>query len=333
MNRLNYLAVFGVLLIITLIWWALSHSANDNALQVDTQNVENNVQIKHFDDAFFTADTANFLDALAQLKNNYEPFFTSTNDSKFWYDMRTERMQKQLYSDLKRVIPDFETFDENLYNAFSHLYYYYPELPAYEIYTYISRLDIDNPVIIADRLIFIATDLYLGAMHPAYQYQPNYTNYFRQPAFIIPEVMQNIAYQLVPKNQEDNALLNDMIWWGKIYYFKQAMQPNLADSTIASYSQEKMLFCEKNEVEMWSYLIDNRLLFNTDIEPKRRFIEPAPYTKFGMPFDNETPGMIGRWLGWQIIKSYMQANPNVSLQQLMADTDSRAIFRNSKYKP
>ena len=333
MNRLGIVAVLGVILIAGLIWWALAASKDSNRLNVDVSGVANNIGIKHFDDAFFTSDTTNFLAELNVLTEDYEPFFSSTDDSKFWYDMRTEGMQKQLYADLKKAIPDYKAFDEDLRSAFSHLYYYYPDLPAYQIYTYISRLYINNPVIIADRLIFIGTDLYLGKLHPAYQYQPNYTNYMRQPGFIIPDVMQNIGYQFVKKNTDDNALLNDMIWWGKLYYFKEAMQPDVNDTIIAGYSKKHFDFCMANEVEIWTYFVDNRLLFNTEIDPKRKFIEPAPYSKFGMPFDNETPGMVGRWLGWQIVRSYMDANPNVSLQQLMADTDSRAIFRNSKYKP
>jgi uncharacterized protein YjaZ len=41
--------------------------------------------------------------------------------------------------------------------------------------------------------------------------------------------------------------------------------------------------------------------------------------------------MIGRYIGWQIVRSYMKNN-EVTVPQLMIKTPEE-IFRNSKYKP
>jgi hypothetical protein len=38
-------------------------------------------------------------------------------------------------------------------------------------------------------------------------------------------------------------------------------------------------------------------------------------------------------VGWQIIRSYMENNPEVSLQELMKMTDVNLIFSKSGYKP
>ena len=47
--------------------------------------------------------------------------------------------------------------------------------------------------------------------------------------------------------------------------------------------------------------------------------------------DDESPGRVGVWIGWQIVRSYMKNN-NVTLQELFAK-DAKEIFDNSKYKP
>jgi uncharacterized protein YjaZ len=73
-------------------------------------------------------------------------------------------------------------------------------------------------------------------------------------------------------------------------------------------------------------------LFDADPKLPNRFINPAPFTKFYMGFDNETPGRLGQWLGWQIVRSYMEHNDKVTLQQMLA-MDAKIIFDNSKYKP
>ena len=68
-------------------------------------------------------------------------------------------------------------------------------------------------------------------------------------------------------------------------------------------------------------------------ELKKRFIEIAPFTKFGMKFDNQGPGRIGQWLGWQIVKSYMQNNKNMTISALFEEKDSKKILKLSSYRP
>jgi uncharacterized protein YjaZ len=57
----------------------------------------------------------------------------------------------------------------------------------------------------------------------------------------------------------------------------------------------------------------------------------APFSKFYIDIDKESPGRIGVWLGWQIVRSYMNNN-EVTLQQLL-QTNAEEIFNKSKYKP
>ena len=97
------------------------------------------------------------------------------------------------------------------------------------------------------------------------------------------------------------------------------------------YSQDKLNWAEANEEEIWTYFIDQKLLFSTDTNLSSRFIENAPFSKFYREQDNLSPGKIGVWMGWQIVKSYMKHN-NVSLQELLK-TSEEEVFNKSKYKP
>ena len=82
---------------------------------------------------------------------------------------------------------------------------------------------------------------------------------------------------------------------------------------------------------MWSYLVEEKLLYDNNIKNYQRFIEDAPFTKFYLEIDRESPGRVGQWLGWQIVKSYMENN-EVTLDQLLK-TEPTTIFNKSKYKP
>jgi uncharacterized protein YjaZ len=79
------------------------------------------------------------------------------------------------------------------------------------------------------------------------------------------------------------------------------------------------------------YFIEKKLLFSTDTKLNKRFLENAPFSKFYLHQDRQSPGRIGVWIGWQIVKSFMQNN-DVSLQKLLT-TDSEDIFNKSRYKP
>jgi uncharacterized protein YjaZ len=64
---------------------------------------------------------------------------------------------------------------------------------------------------------------------------------------------------------------------------------------------------------------------------QNRFINLAPFSKFYLEIDNESPGRIGTWIGWQIVRSFM-TNNEVSLQQMLK-MDAKELFDKSKYKP
>ena len=79
------------------------------------------------------------------------------------------------------------------------------------------------------------------------------------------------------------------------------------------------------------YFIERKLLFSTETKLQKRFLENAPFSKFYLEDDRQSPGRIGVWLGWQIVKSFMQNN-DVSLQKLLT-IDSEDLFKKSSYKP
>ena len=62
-----------------------------------------------------------------------------------------------------------------------------------------------------------------------------------------------------------------------------------------------------------------------------QFINDAPFSRFYLEIDNESSEMIGKYIGWQIVKSYMNNN-DISLMQLLKKSPSD-IYNNSKYKP
>ena len=115
-------------------------------------------------------------------------------------------------------------------------------------------------------------------------------------------------------------------------YLKDLLLPNDDEKIKIGFSEEKLRWAKENEIFIWKYFIENKLLYSTNVELFDRFINPAPFSKFYLELDVESPGKIGQWIGWNIVKSYVKNNPTVSLSEVLKKSEFE-IFQYSKYKP
>ena len=122
-----------------------------------------------------------------------------------------------------------------------------------------------------------------------------------------------------------------MIYRGKELYLKDKLIPDATDGAKIAYSDLQIQWCKENEYQMWSYFVESKILFEANMKNEFRFINDAPFSKFYLDIDTESPGRVGQWLGWQIVRSYMENN-NTSLKEMLA-LDANTIFNKSKYKP
>jgi len=125
-------------------------------------------------------------------------------------------------------------------------------------------------------------------------------------------------------------LLAEMIYFGKSFHFVKQLIPCTADSILIGYSSEEMELIEEGEETIWKYFIDNQLLYETSHIEKERYLNERPAT---IEINNKVPGRIGRWIGWQIVRSFADNNPEVTLQELMKMTNAEEILRRAKYRP
>lgn len=302
---------------------------------IDLSQISKEARFIRFDSAFFNSDTANITDEIERLSALYPEFYAAGKNPVFWKSQRNDKQQLALHTATTKVFKDFDALNENLNFSMKHFYYYFPEVPRVKFYSYISNLDFEYPILYTpeQNICFSGIDLYLGPDKPFYQSLPAYQAYFRQPAFLVRDCIDAVCKPHIARKVDAPTLLDDMIYYGKQWYFLEKMLPQKEETIIAQYTPEHLDFCKKNERTIWAYFVENKHLFDTSQDLKRRFTELAPFSKFRMQFDAETPGMIGRWVGWQIVRAYMTENENVTLQQLGQETDSRKILKLSGYRP
>jgi len=108
------------------------------------------------------------------------------------------------------------------------------------------------------------------------------------------------------------------------------MMPALPDTLLYGFTGRQLRFCKANEGEIWEYLVSNDLLFSPDGFIIRKFTGEAPFTSY---FTEESPGRAVVWTGFRILERFMNNNPGVTMEQLMAMNDCQAILTGAKYNP
>jgi hypothetical protein len=317
--------------VIFLLWLGLIAGCTSNSLKVNVEDVSLKLEIHRIDRLFLQLDTANFETDLTNARLQY-PYFFGSGTTNFWKTQRTDPNQIKLGRDVERSFGNFEGPSQQLEQMLKHYFYYFPDEKDVQVVTYISNLDFDYPVIFADSLMFLALDMYLGESHPAYASQPQYLAQKRQPAFLVRDAAMAIAIKYFEALPPDAPFVHELVYQGALLYFVHALMPEISEEALFTYTIDQLQFCKNNERMIWNYFIDNQLLFDTSLDPKRRFVFPAPFSKFRTSFDNETPGAIGKWVGYQIVKAYMQEN-NLKINDLIENQNHAQIFKNSKYKP
>jgi len=291
---------------------------SENGIPVD-------LEVVRFDKIFFETEPQD----LAKVKKEFPFFFPAGNDDAVWLEKMQNPLWRELYTEVQKKFSNFDSYKTHLETTFKQIKHYFPKTKTPKVYTIISEMDYNNKVIYADSLLIISLEMYLGKEHKFYQF-PNYIKQNFEPQQLLPDVVASFAKSQIPTSAE-KSFLAAMIYSGKELYLKDVLLPDYNDADKIGYMPEQLIWCQENEGYMWRYFIEDQLLYSDDPKLIPRFISPAPFSKFYLEIDNESPGRVGAWIGWQIVRSYMKNN-EVSLPQLL-HTSAKEIFEKSKYKP
>lgn len=284
------------------------------------------IKVERFDKQFF--ETAP--DELYKLKKQYPYFFSPNINDTVWLNKMKEPIWREVYSEVQKKYPSSDGIQKEVEDLVQHIKYYFPKAKTPKVITLISDMDYSNKAIYADSLVIISLELYLGKDHKFYQF-PKYIRQNFEEKQMMPDVVTSLAQRKIAPPMEKD-LISQMIYFGKELYLKDILLPNYTDAEKIGYTPEQLLWCQENESYIWRYYIEREMLFSDEQKLVSRFIDPAPFSKFFLEIDNDSPGRVGQWIGWQIVRSYMENNSNVKMEQLLK-TDAKVIFEQSKYKP
>lgn len=314
-------------LLLLLVVIAFISCKDDNQLERDIAEINTDIQIERFDRLFAQVTSKD----LPSLKTAYPFMFPEKYTDSFWLDKKSDTLQVQLFHEVDKVFSNEEDIEFEIESLFNHLKYYFPEFNPPRIITVTNDVDYRNKVIVTDTIALIALDSYLGSDHEFYGAIPKYLrkNLTKEQLVVDLAGAYSKKHTYHPQRK---TLLDEMIYFGKLLYFKAIMIPFKTDAERIGYTEDELDWARANESYIWRHFVEHELLYSTDSKLPGRFINPAPFSKFFLEeIDTNSPGRLGQYIGWQIVSAFMSHN-DVSLKDML-NTSTEDIFNNSKFKP
>ncbi len=318
---------------------------NDNTPNV--ANIKIAIKTQRFEEDLFKADTSNLIAKLNKLQANYpsfgENFFaiilnidpTWSEDTVATYLQGFLTAYKPVYDSGKKVFSTFSLYENKIIEGLKFIKYYFPsyKLPT-NLITYIGPLD-GYGDILSDDAIIIGLQHHLGKNFSLYksemvqQVYPSYITDRFEPDYITVNAMKNIVLDIFPEKLEDKTLVQQMIEKGKRLYILQKILPKANPAYLIGYTPQQLKDCNLHEKAIWDLFVQNSFLQTIDNNIIKNYIGEGPKTQ---ELGDASPGNIGSYVGWQIVKKYMSKNSSITLQQLM-QVDNETLFAETKYKP
>ena len=321
----------------------LFFSCKHNRLDIPVSGIEIKLKIIRLEKLLFVKDTTEFSKNLKVIQHDYAGFFDiytsqvlkieTSKEPDFKNYLRSfvsDTVISRVADSVQFVFRDFSKIEKQLNSGFKHYKYYFPDATVPEIYTCITGFN--QSIFTSDYGVGIGLDKYMGSNCIFYTYLgiPQYKSANMHRGKMVPDVFYSLYLTYFPYRDSINNLLSSMIYQGKALYFTKAMCPELPDSIIIGYSSKQLKWCKENEQKMWAYLIEKKLLYNSERLTLQKFVGDSPFTN---TFSKESPGRTGSWLGMRIVQSFMNKNPTITLKELAGLNNAQLILTRSGYFP
>ncbi len=315
----------------------------------DVSDIKVNIDIQRFEQDLFALDSNALAAGIQQLEAKYPAFsriffdeILDADNEQLAPNGRNARIldfvkdpfMRHLYDTVQIVFPELNALEQELEQAFRFYKYYFPSSAVPHVTSFISGFDY-AAFVYGDDTLAVGLDGFLGEKFPYAQYNPGNPNFSEY--LVRTFTKEHLVSKMLQPLLEDHIglpggtqMLDLMIHNGKKLYLLDKVLPYTPDSIKLEISAQQVKWLEDNEMEMWAYFLKENLLYSTDWQSIRKYVEYSPHSP-GMP--PEAPGRTANWLGWQIVKAYMERNPNLSLQTLMAEKNAQTLLEKSKYKP
>ncbi|CAN5582751.1 hypothetical protein BH11BAC2_BH11BAC2_13160 [soil metagenome] len=285
---------------------------------------------------------------IKQLKEKYGKFFdlwcfrlsgilpptiSNPSDAYIAFNLNQYRNDKyinEVYGTCQAKFDKDDWMREELTPAFKIYATIFPGKIIPEIITYVSPFT--SNIMAMDSAVGIGLHFYLGndyKYYPSLQ-MPRYMTRKFSKEYMASDLLRGWLDSEYNNDSVQKNCLSQIIYAGKNLYALDLLLPDTDDSIKIGYTSSQIEWAYANEQKIWAFLIDQKLLYSMNAKLYMKYINDGMTTS---GFPTEAPAKLGAFIGWQIIRSYMMNNKNVSLQDLYKIQDAQIILASSAYKP
>lgn len=306
------------------------------------------VKFKRFDTDLFGADFSNPKVACQLLYQSYGSFFCNFVEG----DLMLAPCQSdtlgallvpfvqnadilQTHQEIQRVFTaeKLATYSDELTAAMRRWNHFFPDSIVPSIVFYQSAWN--NNIAPTDSSLGIALDCYLGEKNPLTQKLhpemfPQYKKANMDERYMIADAAKGWVARQARRYYQPKDFLSELVFYGKLMYMAEALVPGQTDAQMMSWSDEELQWAEKNEWGTWKQMATEDVMFQTKPFEINKWFADAPFTS-AEAIPQDSPPQLGVWMGWKMVRQYMEANPTITLQQLLAEKDNQKIL--AAFKP
>ena len=233
--------------------------------------------------------------------------FVNSNAIKLFYPK-----VDSVFQDNNRIANDLSVINQNLQERLG--------ITLPHIFTAI--IPYNQSIIITTEDIIIGLNHYLGADYPPYSDFPEYKRRFKIAERLKYDVCESLLRTAFPFQPQENTFLEHLIYEGTIAHALELIVPNYNTPIALKFTEDQLDWCKTNEANIWNEIISTNILYSTNQEYKNVFFAAAPFTR---NFSNSSPGELGKWVGKQIVKKYIDET-NTSIKDILL----KHLYQNSQ---
>lgn len=346
MSEKTIFKVFGFFILLSL--GLTSCWGGKNTHIPDVKGIKVNYNLHRFEQDLFAIDTNDITGGVAALKQKYpefadfyfqrilqiqKPWDTTGVYLQHIKGFLTHSFTQQLYDTTQIVYKDFASVSDQLKQGFQFYKYYFPEKEIPTIYTFMSEFSYGVILPPIDNSIGIGLDLFLGEDYKYYYLpplsMPKYIAKNQDKAHLAAKVFDGLISDMQGELRS-NKFIDNIIHNGKRLYILDQLMPYEPERIKLGFTEAQTKWCKENELAMWAFFLKEELLYSNEQQKFKSLVSESPSSS-GMPA--ESPGRAGNWMGWQIVKAYMNRFPETTLKDLLAMKDATALLSKARYKP
>ncbi len=310
----------------------------------DVSNIKVDLQIERFEQSFFQIDTNNISAGLTEVRNRFPdfyPFFIQHILQLNPADTSSAEIIKAIitgYRDINDTIQlkynNINWLQKDLAESFRYVKYYFPQYAIPGVITFVATLDAPG-IVLTPTHLGIGLHQYAGKNFSVYkdeqvqQLYPSYISRRFDKEYIVPNSMKAVVDDIYPDQTVGKPLIEQMVEKGKQLYLLDHFLPDAHDTLKTGYTKTQLNWVQENEGNVWSYIIQNENIYSIEPTVIQIYMGESPFTQ-NMP--ESSPGNIGQWIGWQIVKKFANSSDTLTLQKVL-QTPAKKIFEGAKYRP